>query len=78
VQEKLSSFAWQGIWNTSSALTRWEEMGHISSEMFVRAIAWNSLGTMGNFFCIFKIDISALELWISLEVKVLVLWDYVS
>jgi hypothetical protein len=33
---------------------------------------------MGIFFFILKIDISALELWIALEAKVLVLWEYVS
>jgi hypothetical protein len=46
--------------------------------MFVRAIVWNPLGTMGIFFRILKIDISALELWIALEAKVLVLWEFVS
>jgi hypothetical protein len=46
--------------------------------MFVHAIAWNPLGTKGIFFCILKIDISALELWIALEAKVLVVWEFVS
>jgi len=46
--------------------------------MFVRAIARNPLGTMGIFFCILKIDISALELWIALAAEVLVLWEFVS
>ncbi len=38
----------------------------------------NPLSTVGIFFCILKIDISALEFWIALEAKVLVLWEYVS
>jgi hypothetical protein len=33
---------------------------------------------MGIFFSLLKIDLSALELWIALEAKVLVLWEFVS